>query len=326
MYIYTSILVLILFLNLLCSEVIFTKNIIKKEYYEQERILDVYQVQFKNNFSEQDKFSKSKSFFSFISDYLGLNYHIEGFAILTSEFYKYFISNEYPNGKLISADKNSLINFNRLLQNKNTSSDNNSLKTTRNFLISSTDCGLGKSIVLNHTFLNCSQESNYTICQEDSELIDACICPTTYNDCEHITNDVVCKFQDLHGNDIDLLNNADSLYFEYFKKNVLKNNHKNKFSFEAKIKCRNRHILNFTKNYIIRGYENVDMTDYKIVNESLIEPFKYFLNHENLTIFYQPNVTISITFYDLKSITPALRFSFLVHGNYTTDVLKGIQQ
>ncbi len=72
------------------------------------------------------------------------------------------------------------------------------------------------------------------------------------------------------------------------------------------------------------------ITNYTILNESVVlynnsakGPFNYYIDDENVTLFKQPDLMISFYIYDMKSITPSIKYKFRVESDLIKDVIKG---
>jgi mannosyltransferase OCH1-like enzyme len=132
----------------------------------------------------------------------------------------------------------------------------------------------------------------------------------------------------LFGDSINLLQNKDTFYFEYFKRPKLSYTKNKPINFTVNLKCHNRNFLNLTENnYVVKdyGYKN-----YTILNDtdSLKNAFKYFINENNITSYLQPDLYLKLNFFEMKSITPAVSKDILIERNEEelTNILNGTKK
>jgi len=117
-----------------------------------------------------------------------------------------------------------------------------------------------------------------------------------------------------------LLKNKDTFYFEYFNKSQLF--YKNKpLIFNSKFKCHNRYEINHTQNYVVQdnGIENYTIID-DLKNHSI---FQYYINDDNITLYEEPYLNLYFYIYDMKSITPSIKYEFIIDDLDIKKILKG---
>lgn len=75
--------------------------------------------------------------------------------------------------------------------------------------------------------------------------------------------------------------------------------------------------------------QSFDVPNYSLLNETkvLLEsspegPLKYYMNN-NITIYSEPLLILAFYIYDMKSITPEIKFEFQVKKELIKDILRG---
>jgi len=150
-----------------------------------------------------------------------------------------------------------------------------------------------------------------------------CINPVNYNNLNEIETKIFCKIKTLKelNNNIDLLQNKDKFYYEYFNTPFL-NRLDSPFNFEISILCGqiNLNESNSYYNYILSSdYDS--FADYNIKNinipknfeynftiESLKDRnskiFDYFIKEDDMVIFDDISLELSFSIYEMNWVLP----------------------
>lgn len=102
--------------------------------------------------------------------------------------------------------------------------------------------------------------------------------------------------------------------------------------FQAKFKCGNRFPINQTDLIAVEETEYLDIItnktydsidkDGNILHQTKLD-FKYFINEDNITLLNKPDLKLSLTFYNMKSLMPGIKLLYKVDEEKIKEVLKG---
>jgi len=161
-----------------------------------------------------------------------------------------------------------------------------------------------------------------------------CINPVNYNNLNEIETKIFCKIKTLKelNNNIDLLQNKDKFYYEYFNTPFL-NRLDSPFNFEISILCGqiNLNESNSYYNYILSSdYDS--FADYNIKNinipknfeynftiESLKDRnskiFDYFIKEDDMVIFDDISLELSFSIYEMNWVLPIKTKTYKINND-----------
>jgi hypothetical protein len=70
------------------------------------------------------------------------------------------------------------------------------------------------------------------------------------------------------------------------------------------------------------------LKNYTILNDtdSLKNTFQYFMDEDNITTYLQPDMNLTLSFYDMKSLTPSIVQDFKFENSSIKNLLKGTEK
>ena len=166
-----------------------------------------------------------------------------------------------------------------------------------------------------------TDESNNCQFYKNEDTI--CINPVNYNNLNEIETKIFCKIKTLKelNNNIDLLQNKDKFYYEYFNTPIL-NKLDSPFNFEISILCGqiNLNESNSYYNYMLSSDYDY-FADYNIKNINIPKNFKnnftieslndrnskifdYFIKEDDMVIFDDISLELSFSIYEMNWVLP----------------------
>jgi hypothetical protein len=166
-----------------------------------------------------------------------------------------------------------------------------------------------------------TDESNNCQFYKNEDTI--CINPVNYNNLNEIETKIFCKIKTLKelNNNIDLLQNKDKFYYEYFNTPIL-NKLDSPFNFEISILCGqiNLNESNSYYNYMLSSdydyfadynIKNINIPknfEYNFTIESLNDRnskiFDYFIKEDDMVIFDDISLELSFSIYEMNWVLP----------------------
>ena len=161
-----------------------------------------------------------------------------------------------------------------------------------------------------------------------------CINPVNYNNLNEIETKIFCKIKTLKelNNNIDLLQNKDKFYYEYFNTPFL-NRLDSPFNFEISILCGqiNLNESNSYYNYILSSdydsfadyhIKNINIPknfEYNFTIESLNDRnskiFDYFIKEDDMVIFDDISLELSFSIYEMNWVLPIKTKTYKINND-----------